>query len=218
VATFGCLVVDRADRRKLYLLCDYTGIAPPPVEPHAGDAILQPGRGDGGNRAADVIATLARWTVVRDDPACAAQNVAAAIAQVRRPRDVSPEIRGRGALRGVQPAQEGAAVCCVGRTSGLVWGRVTWVGASHEVPCPYNVITGGVRSTGDGSGFHPVLFADLIECTAMLQPGDSGAVLLDEENYALGLGFAASSEVSLFLPLARVLDALGVDLVTAGTW
>ena len=38
---------------------------------------------------------------------------------------------------------------------------------------------------------------------------------MDADNNALGLGFAGSEKVSLYIPLQRVLDALEVDLVTA---
>ena len=109
-------------------------------------------------------------------------------------------------------------VWVVGRTSGQVSGTVLRLGALEKVPCSYYQIEGGVRSTGDGSNFFPILFGDLIECTPMLQPGDSGAILVDEQNYALGLGFAGSAETSLFIPLQKVLDALEVELVTRRVW
>ena len=52
----------------------------------------------------------------------------------------------------------------------------------------------------------------------MLKPGDSGAILADEQHYAVGLGFAGSTETSLFIPMQKVLDALKVDLVTRSVW
>jgi hypothetical protein len=92
------------------------------------------------------------------------------------------------------------------------------LGVQEEVPCSYHQIEGSVRGTGVGSGFFPILFGDLIECTHMLEPGDCGAILVDAENYALGLGIAGSAEVSLFIPIQKVLSELQMDLVTGGNW
>jgi hypothetical protein len=217
-ATLGCLVVDRAVSRQVYILSDFNAMCNLHGPSYVGDAILQPGRVDGGSRATDVIATLSRWTMVHDDVGTAASNVSAAIAQVRNLAEVSPEIRGRGFLKGVRVAAEGTSVWLVGRTGGQVSGTVLRLGVQEKVPCSYHQIEGGVRSRGDGSNLFPILFGDLIECTYMLQPGDSGAILLDEQNYALGLGFAGSAETSLFIPLQKVLDALQVDLVTRRVW
>jgi hypothetical protein len=158
---------------------------------------------------------LTRWTRVRDDSSVADDNISAAIALVRRLEDVSPEIRGRGLLKGVRAAKEGMEVWIVGR-SGLVNGRVSQVGVKQKVSVSHRQITGGTRSTGDASGFHPILFGDLIICTEMLKPGDCGAILVDGDNYAVGLAFAGGPQESFFFPIQRVLDALNVDLVT--TW
>jgi hypothetical protein len=58
-----------------------------------------------------------------------------------------------------------------------------------------------------------VSFADVIQTTAMSAAGDTGAILMDEERRAVGMLFAGSSSITLFLPIRRVLDALGVTLV-----
>lgn len=199
-ATLGCLVRDRADRRTVYLLSDYSGLTGPGNIMQAGDPVVQPGVYDGGNPATDTIATLARWGALSSDPAAAATNLSAALATVLNLADVSPEIRGRGHLAGVRAARPGQRVYAVGRTSGEAAGTVLRVGVTLTLP-----------------GQITVPFADLIQTTALLQPGDSGAVLLDEENYVLGLGFASGSS-SFFHPMQRVLDALDVNLVTEAMW
>ena len=217
-ATLGCLVCERDDSSVLYVLSDFTGLCDLNGQSRRGDPILQPGRPDGGNRAQDLIATLDRWASVRDDSDAASSNLSAAIARVRRKEDVSPELRIRGMLTGIASAVEGAEVWIVGRTSGETKGKVLRTGVFDEIPCSYYQIEGGTRSSGDGTGFFPVPFGELIECTHMLEPGDSGAILVDADNRALGLGFAGSKEVGLFLPIQKVLDALKVDLVTAANW
>ena len=215
-ATLGCLVKDRNGSGKIYILSDFNALCEVNEESYEGAAILQPGRADGGNRAADLIATLSRWAKVRDDPKNAAENISAALAQVIRPPDVSAEIRGRGPLKGIVAASVGMPVTYVGRTSGEVNGEVLQVGAAQKVPVSYYQIEGGVSSTGGATGFHSVLFADLIVCSNPIAPGDCGAILVDAENRAVGLSFAGSKEVSLFIPIRRILDALEVDLVLEG--
>lgn len=216
--TLGCLVVDRHERRNLYILSDYNTLCSAKGRPRPGDVVLQPGRADGGRRSRDLIATLERWTSVRDEPAAAEENLSAAIALVRRPDDVSPEIRGRGFPRGVRSPREDQEVFLVGRTTELARGTVLRTGVEEEIPCPHSQIVSGTRNSGDGSGFFPVYFGDLIETTAMIEQGDCGAVLLDSDNYALGLAFAGSQEISLFIPMDKVLEALEVELVTEDVW
>lgn len=200
-ATLGCLVRDRADPGTIYLLCDYSGLAGPGNVMQMGDPVVQPGIHDSGNPASDMIAVLARWGEMSSDPAAAATNLSAVIATVLDLADVSPQERGRGYLAGVAAARPGQRVVAVGRTSGPIEGRVLRVSASLVLP-----------------GQIAIPFADLIMTTEMLQAGDSGAVLLDEQNYALGLGFASGGGASYFIPMQRVLDALAVDLVTEAMW
>lgn len=200
-ATLGCLVRDRADPATIYLLCDYTGLSGPGSVMQTGDPVVQPGIYDGGDPAHDVIAVIARWGEMSSDPAAAAANLSVALATVLDPADVSPQVRGRGYIAGVRPARPGQRVFIVGRTSGQAEGRVLRVGASLVLP-----------------GQIAVPFADLIMTTPLVQGGDSGAVLLDEQNYALGLGFAGGGNASYFIPMQRVLDALAVDLVTEAVW
>lgn len=217
--TLGCLVLDRHDRGRLCILSDYSALCLGQARPRPGDAVLQPGPADGGSRARDLIATLLRWTSVRDEAGAAKANLSAAVALVRQPDDVSAEIRGRGIPRGVRSPREGQSVCLVGRTTRLAQGTILRTGVEEEIPCPHaQFVSGSRRGSGDGAGFLPALFGDLIETTAMIEQGDCGAVLLDQDNYAIGLAFAGSQEISLFLPMEKVLDALEVELVTEPDW
>ncbi len=200
-ATLGCLVCDRADPCTIYLLCDYSGLTGPNNVMQVGDLVVQPGLADGGDQSSDMIAVLARWGEMSSDPAAAKTNLSAAIAEVIDLADVSPQVRGRGYLAGVRTVRPGQRVVAVGRTSGQAAGRVLRVGASITLP-----------------GQVPLAFDDVIMTTELLHAGDSGTVLLDEDNYALGLGFASGSGASYFIPMQRVLDTLAVDLVTRSLW
>ena len=211
--TLGCLVCDRKEPQRVYVLSDFNGLCHPTDESFEGDAIVQPGRADGGTRATDLVAMLTRWTRVRDAASAADGNVSAAIGEVRRREEFSAEIRGRGLLKGVRPAVEGMEVWVVAR-SGQASGKVIQIGAKQKIPVSHQIIEGGTQSTGDSAGFHPILFGDLIVCTTMLQPGDCGAILVDRQNYAVGLGFVEVDDESYFFPIQRVLDALDVELMT----
>ena len=212
-ATLGCLVVGRADPAEVSILSDFSGLCAANAQPNLGDAVIQPGRHDGGTRV-DILAKMSRFALVSDDPADAATNVSAAIARVRRTTDVSPEIPGLGTPKGVRGAVEGETVSIVGRTSGPARGEVLQTVAQVSLRWPIYGVREPLRSTGDGQTV-PVLFSDLIETTPLLKPGDSGALLMAGDGHALGLGFAGSGETSVFLPIQRVLDALEVDLVTS---
>jgi len=224
-ATLGCLVVDRKkispkDKRtpiQVYLLCDASGLADFAPPPQTGDPILQPGRYDGGLAVLDAIATLTKWTRPNGSNSLANTNLSAAIAQVKNLSDVSPEIRGRGIPKGVRPPLVGMSVAGVGRTSGLIEGTILAIEASQSIPWPIAQVV-APENTGDGSGLYPVLFGDLIVTTPMVESGDSGMVLLDDDNYAIGLGFAGGDQFSLFIPLPKILKRLEVDLVTAEMW
>ncbi len=216
-ATLSCLVVDRHDPGRVYVLGDWSGLCPQGAR--RGDPILQPGGADGGSLN-DVIATLSRWVPLRDDPARAGENLPAAIAQVSRRADVSPQVHDIGGyLQGVRTPFVGMEVFAVGRTSGLVRGEVLRTDAYVEMALPLGLIEGGVRGgTGSGSDAVPVLLAGLVGTSVPLQPGDCGAILVDRENFALGIGLAATRDGSVFMPLREVLNALDVDLITQDLW
>lgn len=224
-ATLGCLVVDQKKITpkeqqtpyQVYLLCDASGLAAAISTPQSGDPILQPGREDGGLPALDAIATLTKWTRPNGNNSLAGTNLSAAIAQVKNLNDVSPEIRGRGVPKGVRPPVVGMSVAGVGRTSGLIAGTVLAIEASESIPWPIAQVV-APENTGDGSGYYAVLFGDLIVTTPMVAAGDSGMVLLDDDNYAIGLGFAGGDQYSLFIPFEKILKRLEVELVTAEVW
>lgn len=215
-ATFGCLVVDRDDPASVYILCDTNGFCPPGAR--IGDPVVQPGPADGGSLA-DAIATLARWSLLYDDPARAADNVPAAVARVGRLKDVGAQLRSLGYLQGVRSAYPGMEVFAVGRTGGVVQGKVLRVGAYQQVAIPFDLLDpASLDGTGAGSEYVSVLLADMIETSPMMRPGDCGMVLVDRENHAVGLGFAGDSTFSLFIPMRQVLNTLNVDLVTQDVW
>ena len=215
-ATLGCLVVDRKIPDQVYFLCDTSGLAPAWFHPMPGAPIVQPGVEDGGKAPQDIIATLIRWATLMDDPAHANLNISASLAQIKNLADVSAKIFKRGFLQGVRPAQPGMIVYGVGR-SGEQMGQIIQTNASITLQWPASQVFNPSR-TPDQYGQVPVTFSELIATTDMVQSGDSGMVLLDEDNYALGLGFAGGNGKSYFIPMQKVLDVLEVNLVTETLW
>ncbi len=182
-------------------------------EARIGDEILQPGPLDGGRlREADIAAHLTKFTRISFT---APNLVDCAIAKVKEGIGVVPDrIHGIGDLGApraetLEPMLE---VRKLGRTTGLRAGIVTAV-ALDDV--------GVAMETS--SGVRVAFFDDQIEIesTAAGQPfcrgGDSGSLIVDEENQPAALLFAGADEggahdlgLTYANPLAAVINALGI--------
>jgi len=166
-----------------------------------GDAIVYPGKADGGDLPDDLIARLADFKkfagggefVNRVDCAIAKPTAA-------RLADVTSEIKGLGVPKGKTKAVRGMKVVKVGRTT-----RKT-VGEVRDVHFRFTLNYEEVGEVG---------FIDQVLCTRYTKPGDSGSLVMDQETgKAVGLHFAGANGGSVFNPIDDVLQALGVTLVT----
>lgn len=164
-------------------------------------SILQPAQLDGGV-STDAIARLSRYIPINFQTATSTptNTVDAAIAQVIRPRDVSTQIAMIGVPTGIIPAFVNQAVKKSGRTTGFTTGVITNTGATVTVNYGNNRIA---------------IFTGQIISTSMSAPGDSGSLLVDNSNRAVGLLFAGSSSVTIYNPISTVISALSVGLITA---
>jgi len=189
-----------------------------------GDAILQPGKYDGGTDA-DKIAELAEYVPLAFDsggggtqPGCLASllrllgsqpssndinqpgnnHVDCAIAKPLSPDLVAPEILQIGKPTGVGTATLGTSVQKFGRTTGYTQDRITQVD-----------VTASVDYDGPIAVFQGQLMAG-----AMSQGGDSGSAVLDDQKRVVGLLFAGSDTTTLMNPFQDVLTALNVEIVT----
>lgn len=196
--TFGCLVKDSQGRTYLlsctHVLLDATGTV--------GDPVVHPGTLYGGTAPADQVARLTKALKV------ASRVPDAAIAEVVDPSRVTSAIRYIGA----KPAgtrvlrSTGVQVQKSGDKTGLTFGTVIGLGATVG---PYHV-----------NGM-PVRYTRAIVTNGMSEPGDSGSVLLDYTNRAVGLLFGALKSggagraryvTSWHSPIEPVLKQLGVHL------
>jgi hypothetical protein len=187
-----------------------------------GDAILQPGRADGGIDA-DAIARLTDFVPIafsepgafgrfleriagpllarlglglRRLPSDRANLVDAAIAEPTGPDLVTPEILGIGRVRGTADPDVGMRVAKSGRTTGVTWGTVTALdGVVH------------VDYGGKTALFRQVVVSDLHS-----RGGDSGSLVLDGDERAVGLLFAGSDVTTLANPIGAVQQLLDIEL------
>ena len=230
--TLGAVVKEKGSGRRLILSNNHVlansssgsdGRAAP------GDAVLQPGNYDGGVKERDTLAFLELFvplqrTFQRSQCATAgswekAANkvlslfaphyrvhlqranskgnlVDAAVAAPLHDADISEGILGLGKINGSAEVSVGEKIRFSGRTSGVKTGRVI----AEDVSLFINM--------GPGE---QVYFVDQLITTAVSRPGDSGSLLLDEQNRAVGLLFAGSDKVSVCNRIGNVCRMLEIE-------
>lgn len=231
--TFGAVVRDRETEELLILsnnhvLANATNGCDGKCD--IGDPVYQPGSYDGGTEG-DQIGTLLRYVPLcrfSKDVNCRAASMAiratnavirtirpfynlrletvghtnladCALARPASPDLISPEVLEIGRVNGAGEVVAGAGVKKSGRTSGLTAGSVKAVRVALNVNM--------------GHGNDVVRFQDQVVAEMKSQPGDSGSLILDDDNRAVGLLFAGSGEYTVFSPIRTVCDQLGVDIV-----
>jgi hypothetical protein len=168
-----------------------------------GDPILQPSRFDGGRLPADEIGKLLRSVPIELEPPLPRRSqsnvIDAAIADATSPR-VAPGVCGLRPLAAPsgRPPRIGALVEKTGRATGLTAGRV--VGLFATVDIRY--------------GTRVARFHDQIVTTPMMEAGDSGALLVGDDQAPIGMLFAGSTGASFANPIERVSALLGIEIVS----
>lgn len=205
--TLGCFVERRSDGA-IFILSNNHVLA---NENRAaiGDPILQPGHYDGGRRRTDTIGRLASFIPLSSRRP---NFVDCALASVLDPVEFDPgKLTGLGKLRGVSSEEidEGMPVAKVGRTTGRRRGRITAFEMDNLV---IEFDMGDIRFDNQleiiGDGPRP--FSD---------SGDSGSLVVDAENKAVGLLFGGSDPsedepgYTFANPIETVLKRLKVSLL-----
>jgi hypothetical protein len=228
--TFGAVVRDRKTGEPLilsnnHILANTTDGRDGRASP--GDPILQPGAYDGGT-AEDKIAELLRYVPIfrkvkeADCPVAAGAATAgsalvhlirpnydlrfvkhhrgsnlidAAVARPVSPDVIVPDILEIGPPRGTAMAEIGQKVVKSGRSSAVTSGLVTAISVSLDVE---------LNETEVGT------FSDQVVAEMKSKGGDSGSLVLDEGNRAVGLLFAGSDKFTVFNHLNKVFDMLAV--------
>lgn len=190
----------------------------------AGDPILQPGPADGGTQD-DAIARLLDFVpIVFDErelgpfgrilerglgpllaylglglkrlPSGRTNLVDAAIADPIAADLVDPNILGIGRVAGHVEADIEMRLRKSGRTTGLTSGRVT-------------AIDGVVQVDYDGKS---AVFRQQIVSDLLSRGGDSGSLIVDDQNHAVGLLFAGSDRATILNPIDAILHLLDLEL------
>jgi hypothetical protein len=170
----------------------------------AGDLVLQPSPADGGVGPLAVFGNVLRWTPLQFGGT--ARNLADAAIAACAPGQALSWVDGIGTIRGVAPLDSlelGERVRKVGRTTGLTVGVVSAVGAT--VRANYQPL---------GFGDTPTLFVNQILAEISCGYGDSGSLLVDSENRAVGLLFGGTRNgKTWFNPFDVVCSALDISLL-----
>lgn len=167
-----------------------------------GDAIVYPGKADGGIMDQDHAGTLSGFKKFVDG-AGFLNRVDCAIAKPTPARlaKLVSQIKGLGLPTGTTEPVRGMKVTKVGRTSGKTTGEV------QDVHFRFRLDYGG--DVGE------IGFRDQVLCTRYTEDGDSGSIVIDKAtSRAVGLHFAGAEGGSVFNPIDQVLKALRVKLVT----
>lgn len=230
--TFGAVVKDRITGELLILsnnhvLANMTNGNDD--KSHVGDAILQPGSFDGGNDDT-VLAHLERFSPLYCEtmkPKCkiarSFENIINKIiglfkpqyqvqvlrqseklnivdCAVAKPIDnsmIGTDIMEFGPIAGIKEPQIGMEVKKSGRSSGVTYSIILATDVSIKV---------NISDTEYG------VFTDQVLAGPMSMPGDSGSLILTEDNFAVGLLFAGSEMATMFNRIDNVLDSLHVSL------
>ncbi len=173
----------------------FLGSEPAPDSP--GSAVVQPGRVDGGEPPDDVVGEWADGLPLRDGV-----SIAHMVNLVRLDEGISFEVSipGIGPIRGVRDPAVGMSVRKLGRSSGLTEGTIQQVDVTRTI----------------NLGGPEVRVVDAVVAGAMSQGGDRGALVMDDEGYAVGVIVAGSEITTILAPIQEVLDHFNVRLIQVG--
>ncbi len=192
---------------------------------YKGDEILQPGSYDGGETA-DIIAYLERFVPIYNNevserakastlsrgftrlmtalsniltPSYRARNnkIDGAVAKPKSEDIIKEEIRGLGKVKGKVKPKLGMKVIKSGRTTGVTSSIVKAIDVTIKVRLSDNAST---------------YFTDQILADSFSRPGDSGSLVVDENNRAVGLLFAGSKQSSIFNRIENVCQDLEIEI------
>jgi hypothetical protein len=225
--TLGCLVLKGSE---LFILSNNHVLADTNLG-KKGDAIIQPGKHDGGTLA-DKIATLEEFVTIDFGTSPTTCSTAKAVEEL-----LNAIAKGIGSGHRLVSYQESTGENLVDAALArplsldLVEKRILNIGVpqgSREATLGTNIKKSG-RTTGFTNGRITQIdatvqvsygsagvatFTDQFVAGAMSAGGDSGSAVLDEEDYVVGLLFAGSDNTTIINPIQFVLDKLGITIAT----
>ncbi|KOC50846.1 hypothetical protein [Clostridium botulinum] len=189
--SLGCIVKD--DSGKHYLLSSAHVLTVDYTIP-LGTEIIQPPYSYHGHSPSDTLGTLYKYIPI----SFSGTNLAdAAIALIHDTGQVSNKVALIGNIKGIGLTTLRLSVKKTGCSTGLTKDSVKSVGVTRQFTY---------------KGRH-VLFKNLILTGLMTEYGDSGSILFDTSNKAIGIVFGGDLSNSIFNPISAALDLLGVQLI-----
>jgi hypothetical protein len=209
--TLGAFVQD--EQGNIYLLSHIEILGSPGYA--AETAVLQPGPIDGGritnpdNEAETDI--VAAYVLTPTLPTSGPFPISSLVALARLDADIDYLVShpDTGAMVGVDAPVLGESVRLIGRTSGIVDGRVT--GISISAPLSFDFASNTQQQTTFAGAF--AVESSLVDRAGnpfpMFAPGDEGGLIMDSDNHILGIVVAGSEKLALVAPIQDVLANLG---------
>lgn len=228
--TFGAVVKDRKTGEPLILsnnhvLANITNGHDNRAQ--KGDPILQPGVYDDGSKPDDIIAYLERYVPIKSgngEPQCgvaiAVERLANLLIHFFRPsynmkffkeegnnlvdcavakpvsvKDLKTEILDIGEVKGAKEAELDMKIQKSGRTSGYTTGKIIAMGTVVKVNMSESEVA---------------IFEDQLVTTPLSKAGDSGSLVLDMDNNAVGLLFAGSDQATVCNRVDNVMEKLNI--------
>ncbi|OPX84650.1 hypothetical protein [Pelotomaculum sp. PtaB.Bin117] len=128
----------------------------------------------------------------------AENTVDCALAKLDSADLVKPAILEIGEIKGINDIKPGQKVQKSGRTTGLTSGVVKSIGTTLQVEMKEE---------------EKVWFSDQVVTDMPSQPGDSGALILNEKCEVVGLLFAGSDKLTIFNRISNIVERLGIEFV-----
>ncbi|MEB3057362.1 hypothetical protein [Bacillus pseudomycoides] len=204
VGTLGAIV--QKEDNKFYALSNFHVMG---VDNNwkSGDEMTQPGRVDGGQCSGDIIGALD--SVCLGDKINSQNKPVDAAISIIKNRRTSPEILNIGKVKDKVSPTIGASVRKQGRTTGLTHGTITGLGRTISIDYGSGI---GVVTLKNQITIEP----DTTKNPKFSDHGDSGSVIVDEQNRVIGLLFGGAGDgSSTFANLfSDVEAALGISLFT----
>ena len=119
-----------------------------------------------------------------------------ALAKVPRISHVSDEIIDIGKVKGIREPELGMKVKKYGRTTGYTEGIIKQLNTTLEV---------------EFSAGRKAIFEEQIVTSGMSSTGDSGSVLLDQDNYLVGLIFSGNEKYTVANEIKHVFESLEIN-------
>ena len=199
--TLGCLVKRETNGNIEYFILSNNHVLANSNIKELGSLISQPAVPDGGSKDNDVVANLSEFIGITftNQKYSTSNYFDCALAKINNNDLIDSNIYSIGIPKGINKTPTiNLPIKKSGRTTGFTSGNILTTYATVNV----------------GYSLGTATFSNQLLATSLSSPGDSGSLVLDTNNYAVGLLFAGSSQITVINRIDSVLDALNVTLVT----